>query len=114
VGGGFPIRAPEPLVTTGPFDGVYTGTAVVKANTNFACGEQIPLGGFRVDGNTIRFGGFRGKVEPDGSASLSFGRNQMNGRFTGNTFHGEVTLITGSHLDWVSCTYRADLSRVAP
>ena len=110
-GGGLPVAPVS--VAAGPFDGLYTGTAVVEVNPEFGCTRQIPVGGFRVDGNAVRFGAFRGTVAPDGSATLLFGYSTMVGRFADNGFQGRIALYPMLQWDKEACVYRASLGRVA-
>jgi hypothetical protein len=111
-GGGTPVAA-LPSTSPGPYDGLYTGAATVEVNMNLACSKQIPLGGFRVDGGQVRFGGFRGPVRPDGSVLLQYGYSSMTGRFADGAFSGRVVLYPNLLNEEESCVYRTSLNRVA-
>ena len=111
-GGGGPIAAGVSRAP-GPFDGLYVGRALIQVNPDFKCLKDLPVSGFRVDGNAVRFGGYSGTIQPDGTARLPYGPNLTTGVFTSDGFHGEILLYPvriGYDVD--ACTYRADLNRL--
>ena len=92
--------APAPAVaavagSAGGFDGLYVGNAVSMRQASVGCPGQITLKNFRVEDNEVRFGGFRGAIEADGSVQLTNRGVWLTGRFSGNEFRGEVTQYGG-------------------
>ncbi len=110
-GGGLPV-APVQVAVAGPHDGLYAGAARVSVNMNLACEPRIALGGLRVDGGQLRFGGFRGTVQADGSVVARFGRSNIFGRFAAGGFEGRITHYPSLLNDSQSCIYEAELRRV--
>jgi hypothetical protein len=111
-GGGIAV-APVQVAAAGPFDGLYAGTAMIDVNPNLACYRELPIGGFRVDGGRVRFGGFRGRIGPDGAATLQYGQSTMAVRLGDGGGQGMITLYPNLMNYEEFCVYRASLKRVA-
>jgi hypothetical protein len=102
--------APVPAPASGR-DGIYTGSAV-EANGQVTCSSPLSISNFRVEGNTVRFGGFSGPIAPDGTVMLPFDSAWLTGRFVGQTFNGTIETNVGIGLPR-DCTYRIAARRVA-
>lgn len=90
-------------------DGIYTGTATVLITNGNVCQDTFRVYGFHVNGNKVRFGGFRGTIQPDDGLQMVFGAQWIIGRFDGAVFHGQVAFVGpyGSP----GCTYELTLRR---
>ena len=86
--GGSATASPVPPGPPGSADGLYAGAVDLIVGT--ACPQTMTISNFRVTGNEVRFGGFRGPVSPDGSVSLSYAGMLLNGRFQGDGFTGRI------------------------
>ena len=60
-----------------------------------SCPPELTLKNFRVEGNQVRFGGFRGTIQPDGSVQIPNRDVWLTGRFAGTEFRGEFTQYGG-------------------
>jgi len=89
------------------FDGVYTGAMYRTSDPGgMSCAEQVPIYGFSVQDNVVRFGQFGGNpIGPDGSVQLQEGQLWLVGQFDGRGFVGDLK-------PWgVACAYRMMLQR---
>jgi len=80
--------APVPAPGNG-FDGLYTGSAA-EANGEVTCPTPLAISNFRVEGNTMHFGGYNGPIAPDGTVTIPFSGTWLRGRFTSQTFTGNI------------------------
>ena len=55
-----------------------------------SCDNGMNVTNFRVDGNSVRFGQFRGTITPDGGLQMVFGGTWIIGQFEGATFRGQA------------------------
>ena len=92
-------------------DGNYAGTAVPLDAGGGICISNHRVGNFRVRGNAVRYGGFRGRIAPDGGLQMAYGRDWIVGQFEGATFHGQLDL--NGRFGVPGCTYMLTLDRVA-
>lgn len=92
-------------------NGNYAGTAVPLDTGGGICLSDQQVGNFRVRGNAVRYGGFRGHIEPDGGLQMVFGQDWIIGQFEGATFHGQLDL--NGRFNQPSCTYMLSLQRTA-
>ena len=100
-----PVPAPANVL-----DGIYTGSAV-EANGQVTCPTPLSVSNFRVEGNTLRFGGFSGSIARDGTVLLPFDGAWLTGRLVGETFSG--TIETASRVGLPrDCTYRIAVRRM--
>ena len=90
-----PSAAPQPppgfTGTPGqerPVDGQYAGVGRVLTNPGARCSSEIPISGWQVSGDQVRFQGFRGTIQPDGSLRMQAGPNFIVGTFFGSHFSG--------------------------
>ena len=106
---------PPPGLTVPPSqpvsrNGTYTGTATVLSTYGNQCQETVPVVGFRVRGNAVRFGRFHGTIDPGNGLQMSYDQQWIVGQFEGATFHGQVTF-------WgrmgPGCTYLLNLQRTS-
>jgi hypothetical protein len=108
--GGTERSASAPTPGNG-FDGLYTGSAV-EANGQVTCPTPLSISNFRVEGNTMHFGGFAGPIAPDATVLLPFSGAWLRGRFDGPTFNGYIDTESGIGLPR-DCTYRIAVRRAA-
>ena len=92
--------APAPVAPTsasapGTFDGLYVGTAVSMRPGSVNCPPELTLKNFKVENNEVRFGGFRGAIQRDGSVRIPNRNVWLTGRFSGTQFRGEFTQFGG-------------------
>jgi hypothetical protein len=93
-------------------DGSYAGTADVLSTDGGVCIENQRVGGFRVHGDAVRYGRFRGRIAPDGGLQMVYGQDWIVGQFEGATFHGQLDLQ--GRFESPGCTYMLNLQRVGP
>jgi hypothetical protein len=117
--GGFPppppgLDVPAAPVPTSPAErnGNYAGTAVPLNTGGGLCISNQQVGNFRVRGNSVRYGGFRGRIDPEGGLQMVYGQDWIIGQFEGATFHGQLDL--NSYFGTQGCTYMLSLARVGP
>ena len=65
-----------------------------------------------VRGRSVRYGGYRGTIEPGGGLQMAYGQNWIIGQFEGTTFHGQIDLYAG--FEGLACSYMLSLARVGP
>jgi hypothetical protein len=103
---------PPPPVRRGDLSGTYAGTAVPLNTGGGLCIQNQRVGGFRVRGNSVRYGGFRGTIAPGGSVQMVYGQDWIFGQFEGATFRGQLDLR--GRFGAPGCTYQFSLERVGP
>jgi hypothetical protein len=105
------LPAPGPA---GARDGVYVGTANVSASSGYTtCQQTMNVTGFRVDGNVVRFGGFRGTIADNGRVAQTFFRGMwFAGQFVGPKFLGYVDASQGSTTQTIGCVYGITVTRL--
>jgi hypothetical protein len=54
-------------------NGTYCGSAEVLSTAGGRCLNGMKVDNFRVRGSSVRFGGFRGTITPDGGLQMVFG-----------------------------------------
>jgi hypothetical protein len=91
-------------------DGNYAGTAVPLDTGGGICISNQQVGNFRVRRNTVRYGGFSGRIAPDGGLQMVYGQDWIIGQFEGATFHGQLDL--NGRFGAPGCTYMLSLDRV--
>ena len=94
-------------------NGTYTGTAEVLSTAGGTCLNGTKVDNFKVHGNSVRFGGFRGTIAPDGGLQMVFGGTWIVGQFEGATFRGQVD-DTGGRWSGPGCTFILTLERTGP
>ena len=65
-----------------------------------------------VRGNSVRFGGYRGRIAADGGLQMVNGSTWIVGRFDGPTFRGQIDMNQG--FGNLVCTFMLTLQRVGP
>ncbi len=98
--------APSPPAP--PPNGTYAGVAQLSSNPSagIGCKREIQIRSFTVNGDRVRFQGFRGTIQPDGSLQMPGGASFISGSFDGGRFVGSF---------WrpqPSCTYDLVLNHV--
>src|SRR5262245_15170865 len=56
-------------------NGTYAGTAVPLDTGGGICLSNQQVGNFRVRGTAVRYGGFRGRIQPDGGLQMVYGQD---------------------------------------
>jgi hypothetical protein len=82
--------APPPPVQAGNRNGTYSGRAEVLTTAGGLCDNGMNVDNFKVYGNSVRFGQFRGTIAPDGGLQMVFGGTWIIGQFEGPTFRGQA------------------------
>ena len=90
-------------------DGTYVGTAVPLDTGGGLCIVTQQVSGFHVQGNSVRFGGFRGTIDTNNGLQMVSRRDWIVGQFEGDTFHGQMD-ATG-RLNTPGCTYMMTFQR---
>jgi hypothetical protein len=91
---------------------MYAGTAVPLDTGGGACLYDQQVGNFRVRGNSVRYGGFRGTIAADGGLQMVSAQDWIIGQFEGPAFHGQLDLY--GRFGAPGCTYMLSLQRVGP
>ena len=71
-------------------DGTYSGLMEVLVANDNQYQNSTPVHGFKVTGNRVRSGGFRGAIQPDGGLQMTYGAIWIVGQFNGPSFHDQV------------------------
>ncbi len=100
---------PAPSQPTVPRNGNYAGTAEPLQTGGGLCLETRQVSGFRVQGNAVRYGGFRGTIDANNGLQMAYGQDWIIGQFEGATFHGQLAL--NRRFDNPGCTYVLNLQR---
>lgn len=103
-------NSPPPPPQSVHRNGSYAGTAVPLDTGGGLCIDSRQVGNFTVRGNSVRYGGFRGRIEPDGGLQMAYGQDWIIGQFEGATFHGQLDL--NGRFGAPGCTYMLNLARV--
>jgi hypothetical protein len=106
-----PAPVPSP---TGDRSGSYAGTAQPMDTGGGVCIRPRQVTGFRVAGNSVRFGGFRGTIDSAGGLQMIRGDQWIVGQFDGTTFHGQFTFPRQGRSNAPGCSYVLSLERVGP
>jgi hypothetical protein len=101
--------APSSPVQPVSRDGSYVGTAVPLDTGGGLCIATHQVSGFHVQGNSVRFGGFRGTIDANNGLQMVSRRDWIVGQFDGDTFRGQMD-VTG-RLDTPGCTFMMTLQR---
>lgn len=90
-------------------DGLYAGSAEVLSTGGNMCQSGIKVADFGVQGNSVRFGSFRGTISADGDLEMVYGQTWIIGQFAGATFHGQLAMPGMQGMP--GCTYMLSLVR---
>ena len=85
------VAAPPPPALPGglPPSGRYRGEMVSVNNPGGRCTPRVPVNNWTVQGARVRFGGFRGTIEPTGVLNMQQRGAWVSGQFRGSQFVGE-------------------------
>jgi hypothetical protein len=85
--------SPPPQATQGglPPSGPYTGVGRALDNSGGQCADPITITNWTVTGDRVSFGGFQGRIAPDGSLKMQLGGGSLAGRFAGPRFQGRTS-----------------------
>src|SRR5580658_3582008 len=87
---GLETASPPPPAQAGNRNGTYSGRAEVLTTAGGVCDNGMKVDNFKVYGNSVRFGQFRGTIAPDGGLQMVFGGTWIIGQFEGATFRGQA------------------------
>jgi hypothetical protein len=73
-----------------PQSGRFAGTGRSLNNPGARCGATIRVSEWFVNGNQVRFGGFRGTISPDGELAMQLRATRIIGRFVNSEFQGQT------------------------
>lgn len=90
-------------------DGSYSGTAVPLDTNGGLCITTQTIRGFTVRGTSARFGGYRGRIYPDGGVQMVYGVSWLVGQFEGATFQGQLDVP--GRFGGPGCTFLLTLQR---
>lgn len=93
----------------GPFDGLYQGPANAMFTGGATCPGMQPVTDFHVTNNLAQWGGYNGRIDPNGHVEMHQGIEFLTGTFRGNRFVGR--LETGAYGRGPSCVYVFNLRR---
>jgi len=107
-----PASPLPPPFQSGNRNGTYSGRAVVLSTAGGVCDNGMNVSNFKVYGNSVRFGQFRGTITPDGGLQMVFRGTWIIGQFEGATFRGQAD-FTGR---WGTpgCVFLLNLERTGP
>ena len=89
--------------------GTYTGTAVPLDTGGGICLATKTVSNFIVRGDSVRYGGFHGRIDGNNGLQMVYGTRWIIGQFDGATFHGQFELTGG--FNFPGCTYMLNLER---
>lgn len=109
--GSLPAPPPQqaaPIPPAPPLNGTFAGVAQLSSapSASIGCTREVQIRSFTVNGDRVRFQGFRGTIQPDGSVQMQAGPSYITGNFDGGRFVGSL---------WrpqPSCTYDMVLNHV--
>jgi hypothetical protein len=103
--------AAPPASSPAGHDGVYAGWADPLATDGGLCMQTRRIEGFRVLGDRVSYGQFRGRIDSENGLQMAGGNDWLIGQFDGTTFHGQLlTYFTQSR---PGCSFVLRLERVA-
>lgn len=103
------MPVPAPVVSR---NGTYSGRAEVLSTAGGMCLNGMNVSNFKVHGNSVRFGQFRGTIAPDDGLQMVSRGTWIIGQFEGATFRGQVD--ARGNWDAPGCTFILTLDRVGP
>lgn len=84
-----PSDVVAPASPARPVSGRWRGQAVALNDPGGRCTMTTRVSNWTVDGDRVRFGKFRGRIQPDGSLRMQAGPRIVEGRFIGSEFTGQ-------------------------
>lgn len=100
---------PSELTSASGWSGSYAGWASMINAQPGRCAADMRITNFRVTGDQVRFGRFRGRVAPDGRLQLVEGQNTIVGGFRDGHFEGQMSFAASDQA--VGCVYLMTLDR---
>jgi hypothetical protein len=109
---GLETASPPPPAYSGNRNGTYSGRAEVLTTAGGVCDNGMNVDNFKVYGNSVRFGQFRGTIAPDGGLQMVFGGTWIIGQFEGATFRGQADFR--GRWGAPGCVFALTLDRTGP
>nr|WP_294546778.1 hypothetical protein [uncultured Rhodopila sp.] len=100
-----------PAAAVGDRSGIYGGTAVPLNTGGGLCIANQTISGFKVDGNSVRWGRFRGTIAADNGLQMVNGNTSVFGRFVGDRFEGQMS--TTRRASGPGCSFMMSLERTS-
>lgn len=103
-----PISSPVQPAGVGRWDGLYGGraTLTVAPGGNLHCPRTIDVSDFVVQDGRITFNRYRGRVDAQGHARLTWRQSWITGQFHNGSFEGRL------FQPYPSCRYQISLRRI--
>jgi hypothetical protein len=98
---------PPPVAQAPGWDGAYAGEGLLTSDPGgqINCPNRMPVHGMTVENGRVRFGDFRGTIQPDGTVRMPFGQSSVSGRFADGRFMGNL------YQPFPGCRYDLELRR---
>jgi hypothetical protein len=98
-------------VTPVSLDGVYSGMASLLSTGGGNCLTNEKVTNFRVSGNSVHWGGFRGTIDRNRGVQTTYRGNWLFGEFIGTQFSGVLQRTGNLRNGNPRCYYRLLLRR---
>jgi hypothetical protein len=107
------LAAPQSSALSSPnLDGVYSGIASLLSTGGGNCLTNQKVTNFRVSGNSVHWGGFRGTIDRNRGVQIAYGGDWLFGEFIGTQFSGVLQRTGNLRHRNPACYYRLLLQRV--
>jgi hypothetical protein len=100
-----------PTAAGGDKSGIYSGIAVPLNTGGGLCISNQTISGFKVNGNSVRWGRFRGTIAADNGLQMVNGNTWVFGQFVGGRFDGQMS--TSTRVSGPGCSFRMSLERTS-
>lgn len=100
-----------PPTASGSRSGIYQGIAVPLNTGGGQCIANQTITGFKVNGNSVRWRGFRGTIAADNGLQMVNGGTWVVGQFVGDRFDGQIS--STSRLSGPGCSFMMSLQRTS-
>nr|WP_294520247.1 hypothetical protein [uncultured Rhodopila sp.] len=91
--------------------GIWSGTAVPLNTGGGVCIANQTIRDFKVTGNSVRWGRFRGTIAADNGLQMVNGNTWVFGQFVGNRFDGQIS--TSTRANGPGCSFMMTLERTS-
>ena len=91
--------------------GIYAGTAVPLNTAGGLCIANKTIRDFKVNGNSVRWGRFRGTIAADNGLQMVNGNTWVFGQFVDGRFDGQISTFTRA--SGPGCSFMMSLERTS-